>query len=105
MIASPLLGPAGDLPAERQITANPPEYHSHVSLDVMAPPGPIGPGFISPSTVHFPTKYPRRFCSGPGFAAAPGACAAARPCHPATTMTPSAISRTVLFIGYLLLCV
>src|SRR5688500_10364162 len=82
-----LVGPIGVVPSERQITLNRPSNHSQVSEDLIFPPGPIGPGFISPSEVHLPTKYPSRPCSGPGL----GACAAAN-CRPAADTTVNATS-------------
>src|SRR5688572_12637769 len=36
------------------------------SVPVIFPPGPIGPGFISPSKVQLPTNAPSFWCSGPG---------------------------------------
>src|SRR6476661_8227597 len=53
-----------------------PSNHSQTSVVVILPPGPIGPGFISPVPVHLPTKKPSRSFSGPGLGAG-GACAAA----------------------------
>ena len=67
MIPRLLLGPIGVFPSDRQMTAYFPSNHVQLSDEVILPPGPIGPGFISPSTVHLPTKYPSRACSGPGF--------------------------------------
>src|SRR5580765_1943622 len=94
------IGPRGDLPSERQTTAKPPENHSHVSVPVTFPPGPMGLGFISPSVVHLPTKYSRRLCSGPGLGGAPGACATAFAANAAIDTTIPRTSRTVLlFIG------
>ena len=55
-----LLAPIGVFPTEWQTTANRPSNQSHVSVDVILPPGPMGLGFISPATVHFPTKYASR---------------------------------------------
>src|SRR6185503_17958093 len=65
-----LPGPHGDCPWPWQTTENLPSNHSHFSVDVIFPPGPISLGFISPSVDQFPTKYPRRWCSGPGLGAA-----------------------------------
>src|SRR5688572_10172928 len=64
-----LLGPVGIFPSDRQITLKRPSNHSQVSVAVNFPPGPIGPGFNSPSAFHLPTKYPSRACSGPGLCA------------------------------------
>src|SRR5919204_5756216 len=66
MIAMLLLGPIGVLPSEWQTTAKPPSNHAQSSVEEIFPPAPMGLGFISPSVVHLPTKYPRRLCSGPG---------------------------------------
>ncbi len=82
-------------------------HHREAALEPLAivggqifPPGPIGLGFISPSVVHFPTKYPRRLCSGPGDWG-PGGCAAATTENPTDTTTQSARSGGILFIGFL----
>src|SRR3989338_367445 len=73
------VGPIGPFPSERQSTAKPPSNHSQVSWFVIFPPGMKGFGFMSPSVVHLPTKYPSFLCSGPGFGFSPGACASASP--------------------------
>ena len=51
-----VLVPIGLLPSERQTTAKCPSYQSHVSFEVIFPPGPIGLAIISPSLVQVPTK-------------------------------------------------
>ena len=56
---------------------NRPSNHSQVSVAVILPPGPIGPGLNSPSVCQVPTKYPRRACPGTGRGAA-GCSASAR---------------------------
>src|SRR3989304_2931568 len=75
---SAFVGPIGPFPSERQSTAKPPSNHSQMSTVVIFPPGMKGFGFMSPSVVHLPTKYPSFLCSGPGFGFSPGACASAR---------------------------
>src|SRR6266849_6385794 len=73
----PLLSPIGPFESLWQTTLNPPANHSHVSVQVVLPPGPHGPGFISPEPFHLPINTPRRFCSAPGFGGPAGACACA----------------------------
>ena len=46
----------GVVPVEWHTTAKCPSNHSHRSVDVTLPPGPIGLGLISPSVVHVPRK-------------------------------------------------
>ena len=41
---------------DRQMTLNRPSNHSQLSVDVILPPAPIGPGLISPSAFQRPTK-------------------------------------------------
>src|SRR5262245_10523448 len=79
------------------MTANFPSNHSQRSLPVILPPGPNGPGFMSPSLVHLPTQAPSFSCSGPGFGAAGGAWASATP---ATTRldTQAARLRAIVFV-------
>src|SRR5688500_9895073 len=90
-----LAGPVGSLPSERQITLYPPSNHSQVSEAVYLPPGPIGPGFSSPSTLHLPTKNPSFLCSGPG-AGAPWAAATAAPVVHSTVSTARALKTRVI---------
>src|SRR4029453_3438847 len=97
MIPRLLLGPNGVLPSLWHTTANPPSNHWQSSVEEIFPPGPIGLGFISPSVVHFPTKYPRRLCSGPGDCG-PGGCWAATTENPTDTTTQSARSVGILFV-------
>src|SRR6266436_6523899 len=44
----------------------PPSIHSHFWLSVIFPPGPIGPGLTSPSSVHAPASTSSFLTSGPG---------------------------------------
>src|SRR2546425_4030047 len=76
---SDFVGPIGPFPSERQTTAKPPSNHSQMSRLVIFPPGMKGPGFISASAFHLPTKYPSFLCSGPGFGFSAGACASVSP--------------------------
>ena len=50
-------------------TENRPSNQSHLLLCVNFPPGPIAPGFSSPSVVQLPTKYLSRWFSGAGLGA------------------------------------
>src|SRR5579863_5885054 len=43
-----------------------PSIHSHFWFSVIFPPGPMGPGFISPSKVQEPARTSSFFSSGPG---------------------------------------
>ena len=50
-----------------QTRKNRPSIHSHFSFSVIFPPGPIGPAFMSPSSVHEPANMSSFFSSAPGF--------------------------------------
>ena len=63
-----LLAPVGILDSEWQTTLKCPSNHVQSSEDVSFPPGPMGPGLISPSPV-FPDKISEPLVhSGPGLA-------------------------------------
>ena len=101
-----LPGPQGDCPWPWQTTVNFPSNHSHFSVDVILPPGPISPGFISPSMAQVPTKYPSRWCSGPGFGAA-GSWALAKetpsnPTHSVRHLTLLSIRKSPPTVGVLM---
>src|SRR5262245_60302969 len=83
------IAPIGPFPSERQITENLPSNHSQVSFPVILPPGPKGPGFISPSLVQLPTKNASFCASGPGFGAG-GAWVNTVRCPPTTRAAPVA---------------
>src|SRR4051812_22555893 len=92
-----LLGPFGIFPSEWQTTLNCPSNHLQSSDEVNFPPGPIGPGLISPSAVHFPTKYASRSCSGPGFAAwGDWAVAESAPATETTTQVDSTLNSLLM---------
>src|SRR5438270_8594922 len=55
---------------------NPPDINSLRDAPVNFPPGPMGPGFISPSSFQLPRKYLSLSTSGPGLGMG-GFCAAA----------------------------
>lgn len=44
-----LFGPDGKFPSARQTIEKPPSNRSQISVAVMGPPGPIGPGLNSPT--------------------------------------------------------
>src|ERR671919_1248550 len=104
-MATPFVGPMGDVPSEWQMTENPPSNHWQSSVVVSFPPGPMGLGFISPSLVHLPTKNPSFLCSGPGLGASCDgpACMAAKAWNPPpATRTHTANTSSVLLMAYLL---
>src|SRR6202043_470210 len=45
-----------------QTRKNPPSINSHFSFSVVLPPGPIGLGFMSPSSVHAPANMSSFLC-------------------------------------------
>src|SRR5580700_7009705 len=49
-----------------QTRKNAPSIHSHFWISVIFPPGPMAPGFISPSRVQEPVRTSSFFSSGPG---------------------------------------
>src|SRR3972149_4523118 len=89
MMECPLPSPIAPFMLLLHMMAKPPANHSHVSVQVIFPPGPIGPGFISPEPFHLPTNNPSRLCSGPGLGGPAGACAIAS-APPSNTTTTNA---------------
>src|SRR5579863_1048950 len=79
-----------------QIRKNAPSIHSHFWISVIFPPGPMGPGFISPSRVQEPARTSSFFSSGPGLGISICAnAAAARTVHTAKVIP-------AFFMAYLL---
>src|SRR5215469_5623708 len=68
-------------------TLKPPVNHSQVSVRLILPPGPSGPGFISASSVHVPTNTDSFLCSGLG-------CGAPAGCWASTTILPTRVKAT-----------
>src|SRR4026208_1888798 len=75
MIQMACMSPVGPRPWGRHTRWKPPANHSQVDDPDTLPPGPIGPGFISPSLRQRPAKKLRFCCSGPGLGVALGTCA------------------------------
>src|SRR5262245_42030206 len=69
MIPSDFILPIGPVPSLRHTSWKPPWNHEQSSSEVILPPGPIGPGFISASPFHFPAKASSFLTSGPGLGA------------------------------------
>src|SRR5688572_14810949 len=68
-----LLLPMAPVVAMSHTRWNPPSNMRQVSVPLMVPPGPIGPGRTFPSSFQLPTKRARFLCSTPGFSC--GGCA------------------------------
>src|SRR4029077_17622063 len=65
----------GPLNSEWPCRKYPPSIQSLCSVPVHLPPGPIGPGFMSPSMVQVPANASSFFNSGAGFGISIWACA------------------------------
>src|SRR5882757_5022414 len=94
-MSMPLLGPIGDFPSVSHTTVYPPSNQAHLLVPLNLPPGPIAPGFISPSVLQFPTKYFRRWASGPGLGAL-GSWAGVN-CEPNSDTAAQTASHSTLF--------
>src|SRR5580700_1651869 len=77
------------LKSVRQTRKKPPSIHSHFSSSVIFPPGPIGLGLTSPSTVHEPVSTSNFLCSGPGLGGPSCANATAATTSHAANMIPA----------------
>src|SRR6266850_5253872 len=99
----PLAGPIGVFPSVSQTTVNCPSNQAHLLVEVIFPPGPIAPGFISPSVVQLPTKYLSRWCSGPGLGGV-GSCAKLNAVPNSETAAHTVSHSTLFFIDVPLRC-